>query len=57
MSCGVVRSNPALLWLWCRLAAVAPIGPLAWKPLCAVGAALQRQKKKKKKVGLVEQGF
>ena len=21
-----------LLWLWCRLAATAPIGPLAWEP-------------------------
>ena len=21
-----------LLWLWCRLAAVAPIGPLSWEP-------------------------
>ena len=23
--------DPALLWLWCRLAAVAPIWPLAWE--------------------------
>ena len=23
--------DPALLWLWLRLAAVAPIGPLAWE--------------------------
>ena len=22
----------ALLWLWCRLAAAAPVQPLAWKP-------------------------
>ena len=22
--------DPVLLWLWCRLAAVAPMGPLAW---------------------------
>ena len=24
--------NPALLWLWCRLAATAPVGPQAWEP-------------------------
>ena len=40
-------SDPVLLWLWCRLAAAAPIGPLAWEPLCAVGAALKGKKKKK----------
>ena len=32
--------DPVLLWLWCRLAAVAPIRPLAWEPPYAVGAAL-----------------
>ena len=40
MSCGVGRrcsSHPALLWLWCRLAAAAPIGPLAWEPPYALG--------------------
>ena len=31
----------ALLWLWCRLVATAPIGPLAWEPPYAVGAALE----------------
>ena len=30
-----------LLWLWHRLAATAPIRPLAWEPLHAVGAALK----------------
>ena len=30
--------------LWCKLAAVASIRPLAWEPSCAVGAALKRQK-------------
>jgi len=40
-------SDPALLWLWHRLAAPAPIGPLAWEPPYAAGAALKRQKKKK----------
>ena len=34
--------------LWCRLAAAAPIPPLAWDPPCAVGTALKRKKKKKK---------
>ena len=38
-----------LLWLWYRLAAIAPTGPLAWKPPDTVGAALKRKKKKTKK--------
>ena len=33
----------ASLWLWCRLAATAPTGPLAWEPPYAAGAALERQ--------------
>ena len=41
--------DPALLWLWCRLAAAAPIQPLAWEPPHDMGVALKRQKKKKKK--------
>ena len=32
----------ALLWLWHRLAATAPIVPLAWEPPYAMGAALKR---------------
>ena len=43
--------DPALLWLWCRPAATAPIRPLAWEPPYAVEAALEmakRQKDKKK---------
>ena len=38
-----------LLWLWYRLAAVAPIRPLAWEPpnAAAVGA-LKAQKAKNK---------
>ena len=36
------------LWLWYRLAATAPIGPLAWEPPYATGAALKRQKRKKR---------
>ena len=49
MSCRVGHrrgSDPALLWLWRRLAATAPIRPLAWEPPYATGAALKRQKKK-----------
>ena len=40
--------DPALLWLWCRSASTAPIGPLPWEPLYAVGAALEKTKKTKK---------
>ena len=32
--------------LWCRLAAVAPIRPLAWEPTYAVGVALEIKGKK-----------
>ena len=52
MSCGVgcrLGSDPVLLWLWCRPAAVAPIPPLAWEPPYAMGAALKAKKKKKRK--------
>ena len=34
----------ALLWLWCRLAVVALIGPLARKLSYAVGIALKIKK-------------
>ena len=49
-SCGVDHrrgSDLALLWLWCRLAAVAPIRPVAWELPDATGAALKKAKKKK----------
>ena len=36
----------ALLWLWCRLEAMALIRPLAWELLYAEGMALKRQNKK-----------
>ena len=52
VSCGVGRrrgSNLALLWLWCRPAAATPVGPLAWEPPYATGAALEKAKKPKKK--------
>ena len=39
----------ALLWLWLRPAAVAPIRPLAWELPFATPAALKKKKKKKKK--------
>ena len=38
--------DPTLLWLWCRLVAVAPIQPLALEPPYATGAGLKSQKKK-----------
>ena len=50
MSCTVGRrcgSDPALLWLRRRLAATAPIRPLAWE-LPYVSSAAQKYKKKKK---------
>ena len=50
MSCGVgcrCSSDPALLWLWCRPVAKAPIGSLAWEPPYAAGAALEKDKKTK----------
>ena len=37
-----------LLWLWCRLAAIAPIQPLVWEPPCAADAALKQTKKEVK---------
>ena len=52
MSCGVGCRRGldlVLLWLWHRVTAVAPIGPLAWEPPYAVGAAVKRQKDEKKK--------
>ena len=50
MCCGVGRRHsldPALLWLWHRLAATALIGPLAWEPPYASGAALEKAKRQK----------
>ena len=52
MGCGVGRrrgSGPVLLWLWHRPAPTALIGPLAWEPPYATGAALEQAKKKKKR--------
>jgi len=62
VSCGVGcrrGSDPALLWLWRRPVATAPIQPLAWESPYAVGVAQEiattttikktKDKKKKKK--------
>ena len=46
----------ALLWLWLWLwqGAVALIGPLAWEPPNAKGAALKKKKKKKKERNIMK---
>ena len=55
MSCAIghrLGSDLALLWLWHRPAATAPIRLLAWEPPYATGIILEmakRQKDKKKK--------
>ena len=52
VSCGVGHRRGldiVLMWLWCRLAAVALNGRLAWEPFS--GAALKK-KQQKQKVGL-----
>ena len=54
MSCGAGHKSGldvALLWLWCRPAAVAPIRPLAWGLLYATGTALKKRQKKKNSSG------
>ena len=50
MSHGIVdrcHSDLALLWLWCRPAAGAPVQPLAWELPYAAGVALKQNKNKK----------
>ena len=47
MNCGVGHRrglDPALLWLWCRPAATAPIRTLAWEIPYAVGVAPEKDK-------------
>ena len=49
MSCGIGHrhgSDQVLLWLWCRLAAVAPSQPLAWERPYAAGAAPKTKQNK-----------
>ena len=41
---GLVQWLKDLAWLWCRPAAAAPIGPRAWGPPCAAGAALESKR-------------
>ena len=50
MSCSVGHRGSLdleLLWLWRRLAPVAPTRPLAWELPYAAGVALKKSKKKK----------
>ena len=50
MGCGVgcgCGSDPALLWLWCRPAAVALIEHIVWELPHATGTAQKSEKKKK----------
>ena len=52
MSCGIGRRlglDPALLWLWHRLASIALIRSLAWEPPYATEAAQEMAKKTEKK--------
>ena len=59
MSCGVGHrcgSDPKLLWLWCRPAATALIGSLAWEPPYAAGAVLKRQKNQKERKKIKSKG-
>ena len=51
MSCAVSHrrgSDLALLWLWYRLAAVAPIRPPVWELLYAAAVPLKSKKKERK---------
>ena len=60
MNCGIgLRHSldPGLLWLWHRLAAAAPIQPLAWALPYTVGMRLERQKKRKEKKKEKKQGL
>ena len=43
--------DPALLWVWCSLAAIASVCPLAWEPPYATGAALESKTNKQTNKG------
>ena len=43
-------SDPELLWLWCRLAALAPIQPLAWEFPWVAGSALKNKSRERETV-------
>ena len=50
LSCGVgcrCGSDVALLWLWCRLAAVGPMQPLTQELSYTVGVSIKRKKEKR----------
>ena len=50
MGCGVGHRcglDLALLWLWCRPAATAPIRPLAWETPYATGCGPKKRKRKR----------
>ena len=47
--------DPTLLWLWCRLAAAAPIRLLAWELPYAWGVALKVKKNKNKKKKILKE--
>ena len=52
MSCGVGHRcglDPVMLWLWCRPASIAPVGPLAWEPPHAARSHPRKGKKTKNK--------
>ena len=53
MSYGVAGrwgSDPALLWLWCRSEATAPIRSLAWELPYAAGVALKKERERERKI-------
>ena len=55
MRCGVGckdGSDPALLWLWRRPVATAPIRPLGWGPPYAVSGTLKKKRQKKNSSGV-----
>ena len=43
------RRSSDPVWLWCRLASTAPTRPLAWEAPYAMGAALEKPKKKRER--------
>ena len=52
MGCGVglrLNLDPVSLWLWHKLAAVAPIRTLAGEPPYAMGAALKRPERNRER--------
>ena len=49
--------DPTLLWLWHRLVAIVLIRPLAWEPPYAIGVALEKAKRPKKKTKKKKKGM